>query len=112
MCTSTDVGGAVRGNVESIPDGPLTAALSTGHARLIRARAAAGMPAPSRGRDPWTIARNRRRMGVVCGKPPAFMPMFAAEPAPCSRRPPAIAGTPPSPRHGPLVAEAPIPARI
>ncbi len=76
---------------ESIPDGPIALALSTGHARLVRARTAAGVPAPSRGRDPWTIARNRQRMGVVCGKPPALMPMFAAEPRPyppatCDRR--------------------------
>lgn len=80
-----------NGMWESIPDGLLASALSTGHARLVRARAAAGMPEPSRGRDPWTIARNRQRMGVACGKPRAFMPMFAAEPRPfpsatCNRR--------------------------
>jgi hypothetical protein len=76
---------------ESIPDGPLALALSTGHARLIRARAAAGMPTPGRGRDPWTIARNRQRMGVRCGQPVAFMPMRATDlrpfpPAICDRR--------------------------
>jgi hypothetical protein len=80
-----------NGMWESIPDGPLAIALSSGHARLVRARAAAGVPAPARGRDPWTIARNRQRMGVVCGKPSAFMPMRATDlrpfpPATCDRR--------------------------
>jgi hypothetical protein len=80
-----------NGMWESIPDGPLAIALSSGHARLVRARAAAGVPVPSRGRDPWTIARNRQRMGVACGKRPAFMPMRATDlrpfpPATCDRR--------------------------
>ncbi len=77
---------------EEIPDGPAASALSAEHARLAPHRDATdGWPAP-RGRDPWTIARNRRRMGIACGKPAAFMPMRAIDPRPfphavCQRSP-------------------------
>jgi hypothetical protein len=76
---------------ESIPDGPLALALSEGHARLTRARHRAGLRPEPRERDPWAIARNRQRMGVVCGQEPAFLPMRATDlrpfpPAVCGRR--------------------------
>jgi hypothetical protein len=76
---------------ESIPHGPLALALSAGHARVVRARGTVGMPPAPPGRDPWTIARNRQRMGVACGKPPTFMAMRVTDlrpfpPTACERR--------------------------
>jgi hypothetical protein len=68
---------------QAIPDGPLAGALAAGHDRL-----AARVDGDScddadrcdpRGRDPWTVARNRHRSGVTCGRPPAFMPMRATD---------------------------------
>src|SRR5215475_324369 len=71
-----------NGRWESIPDGPLASALAAGHARLARARDRAGLRPAARGRDPWAIARNRQRTGIVCRRPEAFMPMRAFEPRP------------------------------
>jgi|SRR5215475_3280863 len=62
---------------QAIPDGPLAGALAAGHDRLsTRDESESCDP---RGRDPWTIARNRHRSGVSCGRPPAFMPMRATD---------------------------------
>ena len=65
---------------EQIPDGPFALTLSAGRARYEQACCAAGIEtAPDLGaRDPWTVARNRRR-GGGCGKPEVFLPMSAVE---------------------------------
>jgi hypothetical protein len=59
-----------------VADSTLAAALADEHASY------AGDVPPHCLRDPWTIARNRLRTAVRCGRPPVFMPMFAAEPRP------------------------------
>ena len=71
---------------ESVPDGSLAETLTAAHARY----SGGGPCAASRGdRDPWTVARNRRRTGS-CDLPPAFLPMRATDlrpfpPAVCPR---------------------------
>ena len=64
---------------ESIPDGPFAMALTAGHARLAAARRLAGIPPIPRGRDPWTVARNRHRSGGRCGRAPVPWPMRATD---------------------------------
>ncbi|HKE63144.1 MAG TPA: hypothetical protein VKB59_00670 [Micromonosporaceae bacterium] len=72
---------------ESVPDGSLAETLTAA-----RARHADGAACAARGsRDPWTIARNRRRTGG-CDQPPAFLPIRATDlrpfpPAVCPRGP-------------------------
>jgi hypothetical protein len=67
---------------EAIPDGPFALALEAGRARFDQACCAAGLarphlPEPSV-RDPWSVARARRR-GGSCGRSPVFLPMSATE---------------------------------
>jgi hypothetical protein len=64
---------------ESIPDGAFALALSAGHARLAAARRVAGLPPIPRDRDPWTVARNRRRSGGRCGRPASPWPVLAVD---------------------------------
>ncbi len=67
----------------SLPDGPFALVLSASQARLAEARrngpACAAVTPPTLSADPWTAARNRRRSGGTCGKPPVFMPMRATD---------------------------------
>jgi hypothetical protein len=67
----------------SVPDGPFALVLSASQARLAQARrnapACSASTPPTLSADPWTAARNRRRSGGSCGKPPAFMPMRATD---------------------------------
>jgi hypothetical protein len=50
---------------ESIPDGPFALSLQAGHRRL-QALTGGLDRRPASGRDPWTVARNRMRMGGRC----------------------------------------------
>jgi hypothetical protein len=80
----------IGGRWESIPDGPLIAALAAGHARLVRACGEDRPFEPRRGRDPWAVVRNRNRMGIICDRPRALVPMSASDlrpfpPARCDR---------------------------
>jgi hypothetical protein len=53
------------GSWESIPDGPFALSLSAGRNRLLALTGGLDEK-PASGRDPWSAARSRMRMGGTC----------------------------------------------